>query len=392
MRPDDFNIRHLRAVIAIGDTGSVSAAARRVNLTQPAITHAIAKLERLVGLPLFQRRPDGMECTDAGQMLLPRAQAALQFIGNTNVTGTQMRAFIAVARHGSYAAAARAIGLREPSLHRAVSDLSAALGHKLVERRGRGIALTARGLGVARRFRLAESELRSAVSELASLQGCEVGRIAIGAMPLSRARLLPNAVGRFVKVNPDVRIAIVEGSRAELVGPLRDGDIDFMIGALRDSVGDDLIQEPLFVDRPVIIGRRGHPLARGAVDAGIRMLAGYSWIVPAEGTPLRAQWRQMFLNQRMEPPPVTIECGSVIVVRQLLLQGDFLTLLSPDQVAVELEARLLERIGAPPGTPSRTMGLTTRAGWRATAKQRAFLDVVRDEAASLGSRILSKTS
>ena len=48
----------------------------------------------------------------------------------------------------------------------------------------------------------------------------------------------------------------------------------------------------------------------------------------------------MFEDAGVEPPHVAIECGSVPVIRQLLIDGDFLTLLSPDQCAVELEAAL----------------------------------------------------
>jgi DNA-binding transcriptional LysR family regulator len=69
------------------------------------------------------------------------------------------------------------------------------------------------------------------LTELASLQGVETGRITIGAMPLSRARLLPAAVSAFYRTYPDVRINIVEGSFQELIEPLRDGELDLIIGA-----------------------------------------------------------------------------------------------------------------------------------------------------------------
>src|SRR5688572_30299247 len=154
MDASDFNLRHLQAMVAATESGSLSAAARRVNLTQPAITQGIAKLERGLGLPLFERRPGGMEPTDAARILAPRA-AALALIGSPRVTDPQMRAFMALARGGSYVAAAAETGIREASLHRAAADLALGLGHRLVERRGRGIALTARGTAVARRFRLA---------------------------------------------------------------------------------------------------------------------------------------------------------------------------------------------------------------------------------------------
>jgi DNA-binding transcriptional LysR family regulator len=230
MAPNEFNLRHLRAMVAAARCGTLSAAARVVNLTQPALTQGIAKLERQIGVTLFGRRPGGMEPTEAALILTPRVEAALKLIGSSRVTAPQMRAFTALARNGSYAAAAAVTGVREPSLHRAVADLSLRLGQQLVERRGRRVALTARGQLTARRFLLAEAELRTALQELDELQGRDGGRIAIGAMPLSRARLLPNTVATFNRLHPQVEIRISEGSHADLIGPLRDGDIDLMVG------------------------------------------------------------------------------------------------------------------------------------------------------------------
>lgn len=388
MKPSDLNLRHLKAVVAAVETGSVSAAARAVNLTQPAITQGIAKLERAIGMPLFERRPGGIIPTEAARILAPRAEAALRLIGSGRVTAPQMRAFIALARGGSYAAAALATGIREASLHRAVSDLSVGLGQRLVERRGRGVALSVRGQSVARRFRLADAELRAALGELETLQGREVGRIAVGAMPLARARLLPNAMAAFNRRHPQIQLVIAEGSHAELIGPLRDGELDMLVGALREGPGgDDIVQRPLFVDRPVILGRAGHPLARSGGSSSVEELAAFKWVVPPEGTPLRAQWRQMFEDSGFEAPRVGIECGSVMMVRQLLMQSNYLTLLSPDQVAVELEAGWLASLGAAPGDPSRTIGVTTRAEWRPTGVQRAFLEALDQEARSIAGEL-----
>ena len=381
MEPFALNIRHLRAVAAVVETGSISAAARVVNLTQPAITQGIAKLERQIGLPLFERRPGGMTPTTAANLLAPRVTAAIRLMDSRHATAAQISAFLALARRGSYSGAAAETGLSEPSLHRAVGDLSLAIGHILVERRGKGVALTARGAGVARRFRLGEAELRSAMSELAQLEGREVGRITVGAMPLSRARLLPAAVAAFHALHGEVSVGIIEGSHAELIGPLRDGEIDMMVGALRSTITEGgLVQTPLFEDRPVILARAGHPLAVAAEPMTSERMLAYPWITPAPGTPLRSQWQAMFEAAGAVAPRVPIECGSVIMIRQMLLQSDFLTLLSPDQVAVELDAGWLVKVADAPGDVSRTIGVTSRADWRPTALQRRFLDVLSEKA------------
>ncbi|MDT7532057.1 LysR family transcriptional regulator [Sphingobium sp. SA2] len=128
MQVDQFNIRHLAAMAAVVEQGSVSLAARAVNLTQPAVTQGIAKLEAQLGAALFERRPGGMVPTPVALRFKPRVDVALRLIGSSPVTAAQIRAFVALARGGSYAAAAVQAGVAEPSLHRAVGDLGLALG------------------------------------------------------------------------------------------------------------------------------------------------------------------------------------------------------------------------------------------------------------------------
>ncbi|MBN8829861.1 MAG: LysR family transcriptional regulator [Sphingomonadales bacterium] len=378
--PWSFNLRHFAAVAAVVGRGSVSAAASTVHLTQPAVTQAIARVEAQLGLQLFERRTDGMTPLPPARALAARVEQALALIGSRRVTMAQMRAFLAVADAGSYAAAAAQTGLSQPTLHRAIGDLALILRRTLVERRGRGIALTEPGRRTARAFRLARAELEAGLSEALGEARQGPARIMIGAMPLSRARVLPLALARFTAAHPDVEIVIVEGSHGELAEPLRDGSIDFMVGALREpGPGPDLAQRALFEDRVIILARAGHPLTQ-AHDGTARItppsladLARYPWIVPSPGAPLRTGFEAMFRTAGLSPPIVPIECGSVMMVREILMQTDFLTLLSPDQVSVEQQAGWLVSLGEPPGNFARTIGITTRAQWRPAPAQAAFI-------------------
>jgi DNA-binding transcriptional LysR family regulator len=76
----DLTIRQLRALAVLQSAGSVTAAANRLNLTQPAVTLQLRNLQALAGLPLIQRTGDGMVLTDAGLNVLAlaeRVEAAL---------------------------------------------------------------------------------------------------------------------------------------------------------------------------------------------------------------------------------------------------------------------------------------------------------------------------
>jgi DNA-binding transcriptional LysR family regulator len=368
----ELNLRHLRAITEIARLGTMNAAADVVNLTQPAITQALGRIEALLGMPLFERRHDGMVVTQAGGLLVPRISAALDHISSPHVTMARFRALLAFADAGSYQGASASTGLSLASLHRAIGDLALATRRPLVTRRGKMVVLTDAGAQMARAFRLARVELETGLSELNALTGRETRRIAVGAMPLARARVLPGAITRFIRRHPGVKLSIVEGSRAELIEPLRNGAIDLMIGALRDPlIEPDCIQQPLFYDEPVVIGRAGHPLE--GREPSIAELAGYPWIIAARGAPLRDSWERMFEAHGIAAPPVQVESGSVMTIRQLLIESDCLTLLSRDQVAVELEAGWLCRITGLPAGLGRTIGVTTRASWRPTAVQAEFM-------------------
>ena len=381
LAPFDLNLRHLRALSAVAARGSFSAAAGVVGLSQPALTQGLGKLERQLEITLFDRRPDGVMLTAAGRRLADRGERAFACLTAAArrpargvrgflhpellMTATQLGAFLHFCDAQSFVGAAGASGASQPAIHRAVRDLEQICGTTLVERRGRGVVLTPAGRMIARGVRLAAREIAAGIME-ARDDGADVDRIAIGAMPLCRARMLPRALAAFMHNSPDTIVDVVEGSWRELVEPLLDGVIDLMIGALRDDPPPGIEQTPLFVDQPAIFARAGHPLA-GQADIDPDLLRAQKWVVGPAGTPLRAHWEAQFAGEGL--PAVPVECGSVMVIRGLLAQSDLLTLLSPDQVALEVEAGMLAQIGAPLDRVRRTIGLSVRANWRPTVRQ-----------------------
>lgn len=373
-----LNTRHLRAFVKTYELGTLIAASRAVNITQPALSQGLVGLEDTLQAQLFLRQSQGMEPTEAAHLLYPRACSALDLIRSKSVSQTQIRAFIALARNGSYTEASAETGLARASLHRAVSDLEKGLGQTLVRKRGRGTELTQIGRNKARHYRLAQTELNAAADEILQQKGEYSGRIAIGAMPLCRARILPEAIVRFQSEHPSSEFSIAEGAHAELLEPLRDGDLDFLIGALRAEVpGSDLIQLPLFDDQPKIVARYGHPLKANSDAADFSDLQRFDWCIPQRGVPLRERWQDMFEAAGLEVPKVRVECGSVMAIRQILMSTDCLTILSPDQVAVEIEANWLKVVGTAPRDLIRTIGLTYRRDWRLTGPQSKFLETLK---------------
>lgn len=72
-----IELRHLRTLLALAETGSLSTAAERVHLTQSALSHQIKALENAFGVSLFQRKSTPLRLSAAGERLLRLAQAVL---------------------------------------------------------------------------------------------------------------------------------------------------------------------------------------------------------------------------------------------------------------------------------------------------------------------------
>lgn len=394
MSPFSINLRHLRALPALAASGSVTAAADAIGMSQPSLTQGLSALERRLGTRLFDRRPGGVSATPQGAILIDRASLALGHLAEASraalgptrrgfahadrlITATQLRAFLALAETGSLAGAATATGLSQPALHRAVRDLERVCGTSLAERNGRSLQLTRAGRLVARGARLARAELAAALAEIG---GNPAGPIVIGAMPLARARALPTAIAAFVARQPRVPVKVVEGSWRELVEPLRDGVLDLMVGAMRDDPPAYLTQRLLFEDEPVVVARRGHPLLGRRV--GPADLRRFDWIVAAPGAPLRSRWETMFADG--DRPMPAVECGSVMVIRGVLADSDLLALVSPDQVEIELAAGLLSIVDAELPGGARRIALVHRSGWRPTPAQAHFVELLEMPAMSSG--------
>lgn len=392
--PFDLNLRHLRALLAIREHGSITAAADVVSLSQPALTQGLAKLERQFGYTFFERRSGGMVPTPMGEIVIERARAALDHLSQAAkglsgvfqyperlMTMTQLRAFLALAEAGSFAAAAHGSSLSQTAVHRAVGDLEQMIGGKLVERRGRAVWLNPAGKRLARGTRLAVAEVVAALADMGMDSGSGSEVIAFGALPLARPYLVPAAMARMARSDPRAAFKVLEGSWRELVEPLRDGVIDMVVGALRPYEIADLYQLPLSEDRLVIAAGSQHPLA-GVARPTMAQLAAYPWIVAPANSPLREQWEKLFGAGTMPAtlPATPIECGSVMIIGRLLTEGDFLTLLSPDQVALQIRSGLLTQIGPPLEDSKRVVGITTRRSWRPTATQRRFLEMLSEAA------------
>lgn len=378
------SMRHLRIVLAVAETGSVTRTAARFHVSQPAVSAALNSLETVLATPLFTRQPKAMIPTSAGEVIALRLRRAFDVLDpalaelaprlTRTTTMAQLTALVAVVEEENFSVAARRLGLAQPTVHRAVRQMESEVGRKLFERSPRGLRPSRAARQVAQAARLAFAELDQAQADLADLAGREVGRVVIGALPLSRSVLLGPAIGLFRLQWKALPIRVIEGPYPELLIALRRGEIDMLVGALRPPVSD-LVQEILLNDDMAIVARPGHPMTIGAPEPAD--LAAFPWVVAAEGTPTRDHFTAMFQAAALPPPLNLVETGSMALLRDLVSRSEHLGFVSARQVARDVASGTLAPVPYRPSGPSRPIGLTTRQGWHPTRAQSDMLAALR---------------
>jgi DNA-binding transcriptional LysR family regulator len=400
----DINLRHFLALSEIAAAGRLSAAAERVFISQSALTQGLRKIEQTAGMALFERSGFGVTETAGGKLLVRRSGRALALLKRTareirikhptvatggplhrHITTSQLKALVAVVDTGSYSLAADRLGLSQPTVHRAAKDLESAVGISLFRRAGRGVESSETARHLARYAELVFAEIRQGFEEIREMSGLTDSRVAIGCLPLARSGFVPDAVTLLLGQFPDAQVSIVDGPYAEQLQALRYGQIDWLIGALRDPAPTpDVVQEALFDEPLAVVVRPGHPLL-SAASPGVGELAGLEWVAPRALAPARRIFDAFFELSRTDPPTRIIECSSLIATRGILRQSDRAALLSPLQVREDVESgQLALLIGSIPDS-SRSIGMTVRDNWEPTMIQAAFADIVRKLAGPAGS-------
>jgi LysR family transcriptional regulator of gallate degradation len=391
----NLNLRHLSVFLAVCKNGSISKAAETAHLSQPAITHAIKGLEGHLQGNLFHRTSRGMTQTALGEAFRFRVNRAFERLNTrlpktsspsklpihkieTRATSAQLKTLLAIKEAESYSAAARGLGLAQPTVYRAAKDLEARLGVTIFETSTSAVRLTPHGEALQQNARLMFAELQQGLQEIATQMGRSAASIRIGALPLVRATILAPAVNRASDASAPLRAYVDDGPYSDLLQSVRAGALDILVGALRNPTPPiGMRQEHLFLDRLGIFCGPGHPLLNTTQNAAEHLHC-FAWVLPRSGTPTRIYFEAAFPALVEEISETLVETSSMVLMRELLQSRDRLTLISRAQVVSEVRQAQLFELPIPLNDPPRPIGFLCRADWHPTEGQKQFLQVLRE--------------
>jgi LysR family hydrogen peroxide-inducible transcriptional activator len=177
----------------------------------------------------------------------------------------QLRYFTEAAEAGSISAAAKRCSISQPSLSQQIMSLEEEVGEQLMERRPRGIELTAAGellLRHAKRLLREESILRE---QLRARHELQVGQVHFGVIQTLAPYLLPRIFSEFQRDYPSIEIEVIEDRTSALIQEIVAGNIDFAI--LSDVSEQEqrkysLQMKELFNESLLLAVNESHPLAQ----------------------------------------------------------------------------------------------------------------------------------
>ena len=272
----------------------------------------------------------------------------------------RLRHLRAAVSEGSLSAAADVLGLSQPALSASVKSLEMDLGVTLLERHRFGVKGTAYAETLLDHFRRVEAELQAAWTRVGRLRQDRAVELQVGCGPAEATRLLPRVLETLRCTHPHLRVCVEYGLNERLMPLVRHGEIDCALSSVPKSTAHaGLRHEVLYVDEAVVIARADHPLAqRRSVHAAD--LAQYPWVLARRWELERKALDELFADAGVAPVRATVETTSAVLMKTLVMQGDWLSFVPLEMVHWEERAGLVRPLRAVHSSWQRQVGLTTR--------------------------------
>ncbi|SNT35512.1 DNA-binding transcriptional regulator, LysR family [Granulicella rosea] len=281
-----------------------------------------------------------------------------------------LNTFLEVAREKSFSRAGEKLHVTQPSISAQVRSLETHLGHRLFDRGGRKVTLTASGrifLPFAEESLLRFKHIQSA---LADQERTPRGTLTISANDSTALYVLPLLITKFKKKYPRVVLNIVRAERSKTVAFVLDREVDFGIVSL--PIKDPRLHvEIIHEDRLVLVVPANHPLTELDVVT-LSEASKHGFLVPKEGR--RRELIDHLFLQNKTARRVTMELDSSEMLKRLIVAGLGISFLPRINVLDEINQGRVAAIDVVGVSIPRNLGLISRNDMPLTRAGAAFFN------------------
>lgn len=255
-----------------------------------------------------------------------------------NITFKQLEAVHEVARSGTVVKAADVLHVTPAALTSRIKLLEDDLGLALFDRTGNRLRPTDAGREAVAAATRIDRVILDLADTLNAMKGLHAGCVRFGAVSTAKY-FAAELIAAFLRDHEGIELKLTIGNRSETIEALRNYDID--IGVMGRPPGDFAVESEPFGPHPlVIIAAAGHPLTRRKVVTKAE-LANQRFLVRETGSGTRNVFEYFFAGVGARQPKDMIEVGSNETIKQAVMAGLGLSLISAHTIASELAAKRL---------------------------------------------------
>lgn len=298
------------------------------------------------------------------------------------IDSRQLRHLLTIAREGSFSRAAEALALSQPALSNSISRLEDQLKVQLLERGRHGAVLTYAGRRLLVHAQQVERVLSEAEQE--ALLGSQhiQGPISIGGTALPLQSLVPATIARLAAESGRLSIRVVEAADAVLLEGLGRYEFDIVVSTIDPSLpAEGVVDTPLFTAGLWAVARSDHPLFQRD-EVGLGEIRDYQLALPQPVGTYGEQLKAAYLIARQAIPSGTIYTSAFATLREVVLQGDCVTLAPKQIVQPDIQRGLLRAIRLRESVGHRLFGLRRSAGRGLSAAGERFCQLLLELAPS----------
>ncbi len=289
-----------------------------------------------------------------------------------------IRRLLVVVELGSVSDAAKKLNISQPALTRSIQQLEYSYNAKLIERTAQGIKLTRVGQMLEPTFQEILKTRERIRAEISRFQSAKRWHTSFGVCVSFENVITPTVVANLHGNSPVMDLHVHSGLTTGLVERVSQGELEFALGLQIDAgkpQDPELRFEKVTTDRLVIIARPDHPLV-GRASVTTKDLTDASWILPPSiGSFSESVTGLLGVNDGNPQHAVTLNSHGL--ARDILSDGDFITISSELSVRKEIGAGKIGVINAPDFKSNAAVGLYSRTDAELSELGAQAMDIVR---------------
>jgi DNA-binding transcriptional LysR family regulator len=255
-----------------------------------------------------------------------------------------LETLLAIADEGSFTAAADVLATVQSNVSEQIRQLEAELGTRLLVRGRRGAEATESGEVVLERARRIRREVEAMRTDLAMLQGLEVGESSFGIVGTASRWVVPRLVAELRERAPGIRLRVNEAASERLMSDVLAGDLAQAV--VTEPVTDRrLLVETILEEALVAVVPRDAQMPPPPVP--LTSLVALGLVAPPPENPLRYEVEAVAAQQGIVLP-INVEVEGIRLVADLVAAGAGGSVLPETAVPADLDVQMLPIAGMPP--------------------------------------------